>query len=164
METQFSKSAQAALYKMIHQTPGIDPKQIADVLGDSHKTVLNYANPNMDYLPSLKKFEGMLLFTQNPVVLQSWAHRLGYALIPTGCDGDKHHELSVIEAMMQHNICNGQANQKVYEAYEDGVVTPDEYQEIHEIAQRMIDFITAVDQAANKQMKKYLAAVQNEKA
>lgn len=77
METQFSKSAQAALYKMIHQTAGIDPKQIAEIIGDSHKTVLNYANPNMDYLPSLKKFEGMLLFTQNPVVLQSWAHRLG---------------------------------------------------------------------------------------
>ena len=54
METQFSKSAQAALYKMIHQTAGIDPKQIAEIIGDSHKTVLNYANPNMDYLPSLK--------------------------------------------------------------------------------------------------------------
>ncbi|WP_151838970.1 phage regulatory CII family protein [Acinetobacter radioresistens] len=167
MEIQFSKSAQAALYKMIHQTAGIDPKQIAEIIGDSHKTVLNYANPNMDYLPSLKKFEGMLLFTQNPVVLQSWAHRLGYALIPTGCDGDKHHELSVIEAMMQHNICNGQANQKVYEAYEDGVITPAEYEEIHSIFLRIIEFATAADQAAYKQMQKYTATTQtvkNEKA
>ena len=38
---EFSKEAQSAMYKMVHQTPGIDPKQIADVLGDSHKTVLN---------------------------------------------------------------------------------------------------------------------------
>ncbi|HAK13711.1 MAG TPA: hypothetical protein DCM33_04495, partial [Acinetobacter radioresistens] len=67
-------------------------------------------------------------------------------------------------AMMQHNICSGQVNQKVYEAYEDGVVTPDEYQEIHEIAQRMIDFITAVDQAAFKQMQKYTTNLKSEKA
>ncbi len=161
---EFSKEAKAALYKMIRHTLGIDAKQIAEVLGDSHKTVLNYGNPNMDYLPSLKKFEALLDYTKNPAVLQVWAHSLNMALVPAGCDGDKHRELSIFEAMMQHNICSGQVNQKVYEAYEDGVVTPDEYQEIHEIAQRMIDFITAVDQAANKQMKKYLAAAQNEKA
>ena len=161
---EFSKEAQSAMYKMVHQTPGIDPKQIADVLGDSHKTVLNYANPNMDYLPSLKKFEMMLSFTGNPVVLRAWAHQLGLALIPTGCDGSKHHELSVIEAMMQGNICNGQANQKVYEAYEDGVITPQEYEEIHAIFQRIIEFATAADQAAFKQMKRYTSNAQNEKA
>jgi hypothetical protein len=161
---EFSKEAKAALYKMIRHTPGIDAKQIAEVLGDSHKTVLNYGNPNMDYLPSLKKFEALLDFTKNPAMLQVWAHSLNLALVPAGCDGDKHRELSIFEAMMQHNICSGQVNQKVYEAYEDGVVTPEEYQDIHEIAQRMIDFITAVDQAAHKQMKKYIAAVQNEKA
>lgn len=164
MEIQVSKEAKTALYKMIHQTPGIDPKQIADVLGDSHKTVLNYGNPNMDYLPSLKKLEAMMMFTQNPVILRAWAHKLGMVLIPVGTNGDKHLELSVFEAMMQANICNGQANQKVYEAYEDGVVTPQEYEEIHNIFQRVIEFATAADQAALKQMEKYTASRQKEKA
>lgn len=164
---EFSKEAQAALYKMIRHTPGIDAKQIAEVLGDSHKTVLNYGNPNMDYQPSLKKFEAMLEYTKNPAVLQVWAHSLNLALIPTGCEGDKHRELSVIEAMMQANICNGQANQKVYEAYEDGVITPAEYEEIHGIFMRIVEFAKAADQAAYKQMQKYTATAQtvkNEKA
>ncbi|MCK4082125.1 XRE family transcriptional regulator, partial [Acinetobacter radioresistens] len=79
----------------------------------------------------------------------------------------KHRELSVIEAMMQANICNGQANQKVYEAYEDGVITPAEYEEIHGIFTRIIEFAKAADQAAYKQMQKYTATTQtvkNEKA
>lgn len=161
---EFSKEAQAALHKMIHHTKGVDAKQIAEVLCDSHKTVCNYGNLNMDYLPSLKKFEAMLLLTRNPAVLQVWAHKLNFVLVPIDCDADKHHELSIFEAMMQHNICNGQVNQKVYEAYEDGVVTPAEYEEIREIAQRMLEFITAVDQAAYKQMQKYTSTAQNEKA
>lgn len=44
------------------------------------------------------------------------------------------------------------------------MVTPAEYEEIHEIAQRMLEFITAVDQAAYKQMQKYTSTAQNEKA
>ena len=43
------------------------------------------------------------------------------------------------------------------------MVTPAEYEEIHEIAQRMLEFITAVDQAAYKQMQKYTSTAQNEK-
>ncbi|MEL1747503.1 XRE family transcriptional regulator, partial [Acinetobacter baumannii] len=55
-EIYLSQEAQTALYKMIHQSPGVTPSAIADMLGDSHKTVLNYANPNMEnHLPSLKK-------------------------------------------------------------------------------------------------------------
>lgn len=54
---EFSKEAQAALHKMIHHTKGVDAKQIAEVLCDSHKTVCNYGNLNMDYLPSLKSLK-----------------------------------------------------------------------------------------------------------
>ncbi len=49
-----SKETKTALHKMVHQSAGITPKEIADVLGVSHKTALNYANPNMEqHLPSL---------------------------------------------------------------------------------------------------------------
>ncbi|KAK0353111.1 hypothetical protein LTR94_018050 [Friedmanniomyces endolithicus] len=65
---------------------------------------------------------------------------------------------------MQHNIKSGKANRVVYEAYEDGVITPAEYEEIHQITQGLIELITAVDQAALKQMQKYTANAQNEKA
>ena len=44
---ELSKEAQTALYKMIKQTKGISPKEIAQVTGDSHNTILNYANVNM---------------------------------------------------------------------------------------------------------------------
>lgn len=66
--------------------------------------------------------------------------------------------------MMQHNIKSGKANRVVYEAYEDGVITPAEYEEIHQITQGLIELITAVDQAALKQMQKYTANAQKEKA
>lgn len=65
---------------------------------------------------------------------------------------------------MQHNIKSGKANRVVYEAYEDGVITPAEYEEIHQITQGLIELITAVDQAALKQMQKYTANAQKEKA
>ena len=52
----------------------------------------------------------------------------------------------------------------MYEAYEDGVITPAEYEEIHQITQGLIELITAVDQAALKQMQKYTANAQKEKA
>lgn len=45
---ELSKEAQTALYKIIHQTKGISPKEIAQLTGDSHNTILNYANPNME--------------------------------------------------------------------------------------------------------------------
>ena len=66
--------------------------------------------------------------------------------------------------MMQHNIKSGKANRVVYEAYEDGVITPAEYEEIHQITQGLIELITAVDQAALNQMNKYTANAQKEKA
>lgn len=49
--------------------------------------------------------------------------------------------------MMLHNIKSGN-NKAVYDAYEDGVVTPQEYEEIHQLTMHMIELATAVDQAA----------------
>lgn len=160
---ELNKQTKTALWKMVHQSPGIDATQIGEAVGDSQKTILNYGNPNMDYFPSLKKFEAMMLFTGNVEVLRSWAHMMGHSLVPVGVDGDKHRELSIFEAMMQQNITTGQANAKVYEAYEDGVVTPQEYEEIHNIFNRIIDLAKAADQAALKQMQRYTATAEIEK-
>ena len=66
--------------------------------------------------------------------------------------------------MMQHNIKSGKANHVVYEAYEDGVITPAEYEEIHQLTQGLTELIAAVDQAALKQMKKYTSSAETEKA
>ena len=60
-ELTLSREAKNALHTMIHNTAGIEPKDIAQVLGVSHKTVLNYANPNMDqHLPTVKAIESMM--------------------------------------------------------------------------------------------------------
>lgn len=164
-ELSLSKEAQTALYKMVHQTPGIDAKQIADMLGDSHKTVCNYGNPNLEnYQPSLKKLEAMIEFTQNPALLKVWAHNLGFVLVPVGCDKEKHHEMSVLEAILQSNIASGQANQKVLEVLEDNIVTPQEYEEAHLIFQKIIESVTAADQALERQAKKFMGIPQKEKA
>ncbi|OTG82561.1 hypothetical protein B9T31_14820, partial [Acinetobacter sp. ANC 4558] len=75
---EISKETKTAIHKMIRHTPGISPKDISELTGDSHNTMCNYANPNMpDHLPSLKKLEAMMMFTQNPAVLKVWAHKLG---------------------------------------------------------------------------------------
>ena len=92
-----SKETKTALHKMIHHSTGISPKDVADVLGVSHKTVLNYANPNMDmHLPSLKAFESALVYTQNPANLKVWAHMLGFMLVPVNNADGKEHHLSVL--------------------------------------------------------------------
>ena len=164
-EISLSSEAQTALFKMIHQTKGVTPKEIAQVTGDSHNTICNYSNVRMpNHLPSLKKLETIMMFTQSPELIKVWAHQLGYALVPVNCDPSKHHELSIFEAMMQHNIKSGKANHVVYEAYEDGVITPAEYEEIHQLTQGLTELIAAVDQAALKQMKKYTSSVETEKA
>lgn len=164
-EMTLSRDAQIALWQMINKTPNCTAKEIAQAIGDSHNTVCNYGNQNMpSYLPSMKKLEAMIFFTQNPALLKVWAHELGFALVPVGCNSSKHHELSIFEAMMQHNIKNGKANRVVYDAYEDGIITPMEYEEIHQLTQNLIELITAVDQAALKQMKKCTAQLGNEKA
>ncbi|MFE0412529.1 hypothetical protein ACFW0S_27875 [Citrobacter freundii] len=85
-------------------------------------------------------------------------------MVPVACGSSKLHELSFFEAMMLHNIKNGKANRVVYDAYEDGIITPLEYEEIHQLTQNLIELITAVDQAALKQMKKCTAQLGNEKA
>ena len=165
MEINLSREAQNAIWQMISNTPGFTPKDIAQVLGDSHNTICNYANINMpNHLPSIKKLEAILYYTQNPALLKIWAHELGFALVPVTCDRSKHHELSIFEAMMQHNIKSGKTNKAVYEVYEDGVVTLQEYEGIHQLTLHLIELATAVDQAALKQMKRYTSGPEKEKA
>jgi len=162
---EICKETKTALHQMIRHTPGITAKDIADLTGDSHNTICNYANMNMpDHIPSLKKFEAILMFTQNPAVLKVWAHKLGLVMIPAGVDGEKHREMCILEAMMQTNVASGQANQKVYEVLEDNIVTPQEYEEAHVIFQRIIECATAADKALQKQAEKYISAIQKEKA
>lgn len=112
-----SKETKAALHKMVHQSNGITPKELADVAGVSHNTVLNYANPNMEnHLPSLKVFEAMLTYTQNPAPLKVWAHKLGFMLVPVDAAEGKGHELGVLESLLGMNVGNGAANKQVLSA------------------------------------------------
>lgn len=159
------KETKTALYKMIHQSAGVSPKEIADVLGVSHKTALNYANPNMEqHLPSLKAFEAMLSYTQNPVVLKVWAHKLGLMLIPVSDAENKGHELTVLESLLGMNIGNGEANKQVLNALEDGVVTPAEMDETDHILEEIEHNIQSLRKAMKGQCAKYLSALQMEKA
>lgn len=153
-----------ALHKMIHQTKGITPKDIAEILGDSHKTVLNYANRGMDsHLPSLKKLEAMLVFTQNPAVLKVWAHKLGLMLVPVQDSLDKEHQIGVLESMLLLNIKNGLLNQHIHKVLHDGVVTPAELEETLQILERAEAKMNVLKKALQAESAKYLSNLQNQK-
>ena len=162
---EFSKEAQSAMYKMVHQTPGIDPKQIADVLGDSHKTVLNYANPNMDqHLPTVKAIESMMTFTRNPALVKAWAHKLGLMCVPANQAEEKEHQVSVLERLLQININNGHVNQHIADVMADGVVTPSELADTVQILEEMEANLRGLRVALEKDAGKYLSALKREKA
>ena len=162
---EISKETKTALHKLIHHSSGVTPKDIADVLGVSHKTVLNYANPNMDmHLPSLKALEATLIYTQNPAVLKAWAHMLGFMLMPVNNTDGKEHHLSVLESLLGANINVGQVNQQVHDVMSDGVVTPSEMEETDQILEQLELNIRALRQAMKSECAKYLSALQIEKA
>ena len=164
-ELTLSREAKNALHTIIHNTPGIEPKDIAQVLGVSHKTVLNYANPNMEtHLPSLKAFEAMLTYTENPAVLKVWAHKIGLMLVPVENTDGKEHHLSVLESLLGMNVGNGAANKQVLNALEDGVVTPAEMDETDHILEEMELKIQSLRKAMKGECAKYLSALQIEKA
>ena len=160
-----SKETKTALHKMVHQSEGITPKEIADVLGVSHKTALNYANPNMEqHLPSLKAFEAILTYTQNPAVLKAWAHKLNYVLVSVSDTEGKEYQLSVLESLLGMNVGAGQANKQVLCALEDGVVTPSEMEETDRILEEIEHKIQSLRKAMKGECAKYLSALQREKA
>ena len=162
---EISQETKTALHKMIHQSAGVTPKDVADVLGVSHKTALNYGNPNMDqHLPSLKAFEAMLIYTQNPANLKVWAHMLGLMLVPVSNSEGKEHHLSVLESLLGTNINVGQINQQVHDVMADGVVTPNEMEETDQILEELEVNIRALRQAMKSECSKYLSALQIEKA
>lgn len=164
-DIKLSKEARTALHKMVHQSPGIEPKNIADMLGDSHKTVLNYANPNMDqHLPSLKKVEAMLTYTQNPALVKVWAHKLGYMLVPAHQAEEKEHQISVLESLLHVNIWNGQINKHVHDILEDGVITPSELEDTLQIIASIKSDLAAFENAVKKEAAVYLSSLQTEKA
>lgn len=160
-----SKDTKNALHKMIHHSDGVTPKDVADVLGVSHKTVLNYANPNMDqHLPSLKAFESALIYTQNPAVLKVWAHKVGLMLVPVNNADEKGHQLSVLESLLGINVGSGAASKQVLIALEDGVVTPSELEETDQILEELELNVRALRAAMKTECSKYLSALQTEKA
>nr|WP_213014460.1 phage regulatory CII family protein [Acinetobacter baretiae] len=169
-EIELSRESKAALYKMVHQTPGIDPKDIAMVTNDSHKTILNYANPNMEsHLPSLKKFEAIQLFTQNPAMLKVWAHKLGFMLVPVpNADNQlsekKSHQVSVVEQLLPVNINTGSLNQTIHQILEDGVITPCEMHESVEIVEEMMANLCGLRSAIEEACFGHSAKSKKEKA
>ena len=135
---------------MVYQSNVITPKEIADVIGVSHSTILNYANPNMENrLPSLKAFEAMLSYTQNPISLKVWAHKLDFMLVPVDQAEGKNHQLGVLESLLGMNVGNGSANKQVLSALEDGVMTPSEMDE----TDRILEEIEHKIQSLRKAMK-----------
>lgn len=160
-----SKDTKTALHKMVHQSKGVTPKELADVVGVSHNTILNYANPNMEnHLPSLKGFEVMQTYTRNPAVLKAWAHSLGLFLMPVDDAEGKNHELSVLESLLGMNVGAGRANNQVLCALEDGVVTPTEMDQTDLILEEMELKIQSLRKAMKGECAKYLSALQIEKA
>lgn len=164
-EINLSPEAKTAIYKIVHQSQGISPQEIADVLGDSYKSVLNYANPNMEtHFPSIKKLEAMIQFTRNPALVKAWAHMLGFVLVPANQAEEKGHEVSIVETLLHININNGQANQQVHKVLEDGVVTPAELADTEEILEQMENHIHQLRKALKSEAATYISKSQKEKA
>ena len=162
---ELSKEAQTALDTMIHQTKGISPKEIAQVTGDSHNTICNYANVNMpNHIPSLKKIETIMMFTGNPALLKAWAHKVGLMLVPISSSTNDDHQLCVLESLLDVNVSTGQINQQVLEAMRDHVVTPCELAESIKILEKTEEKMRALRKALEAQAAKYLSALQMEKA
>lgn len=164
-EIHLSPEAKTAIYKIVHQSQGISPQEIADVLGDSYKSVLNYANPNMEtHFPSIKKLEAMIQFTRNPALVKAWAHMLGFVLVPASQADEKAHEVSIVETLLHININNGQANQQVHKVLEDGVVTPAELADTEEILEQMENHIHQLREVLKSEAAIYISKTQKEKA
>jgi hypothetical protein len=117
-----------------------------------------------NHLPSLKAFEAMLTYTQNPAPLKVWAHKLGFVLVPVDQAEDKDHQLGVLESLLGMNISNGEANKLVLNALEDGVVTPAEMDDIDQTLEKMEQKIQSLRKAMKGECAKYLSALQREKA
>lgn len=168
-EIELSRESKAALYKMVHQTSGIDPKDIAMITNDSHKTILNYANPNMEnHLPSLKKFEAIQLFTQNPALLKVWAHKLGLMLVPvpnvdTQLSEKRSHQVSVVEQLLPINVNTGSLNQTIHKILEDGVITPSEMHESIEVIEEMMANLCGLRSAIEDACSGYFQKFKQEK-
>lgn len=164
-EITLSREAKNAIHAIIHNTKGIEPKDIAQVLGVSHKTVLNYANTNMDqHLPTVKAIESMMTFTQNPALVKVWAHKLGFMCVPANQAEDKEHQVSVLERLLQINVNNGHVNQHIADVMADGVVTPSELADTILIIEEMERNLKGLRIALEKEAKKYLSSLQTEKA
>ncbi|WP_336916543.1 phage regulatory CII family protein [Acinetobacter modestus] len=163
-EITLSKEAKIALNAMINQSGDIEPKEIAQVLGVSHKTVLNYANPNMDqHLPSLKAVEAIMTYTGNTALIKAWAHKFGFICIPAK-QNDNEHQMSVLECLLGMNISNGQMNQSIHNIMSDGIVTPEELNDADLILEELESKIKSIRAALNKECSKYLSALQTKKA
>lgn len=164
-ELTLSREAKNALHTMIHNTAGIEPKDIAQVLGVSHKTVLNYANTNMDqHLPTVKAIESMMTFTRNPALVKAWAHKLGLMCVPANQAEEKEHQVSVLERLLQININNGHVNQHIADVMADCVVTPSELADTVQILEEMEANLRGLRVALEKEAGKYLSALKREKA
>lgn len=163
MEINLSRDAKTALHKMVHQS-NVEPKDIADMLGDSHKTVLNYGNPNMEHLPSLKKVEAIIKFTRNPALIKVWAHKLGFMLVPAAGVEENDRDACVVESLLGVNSTTGQINQNVLCALEDGHVTPAELNQAMEVIESLKVNIHQLETALKNEAAKYLSAYRNEKA
>lgn len=165
MELTLSKEAQNAIWQIIHKSSNITPKDIAQVTGDSHNTICNYANVNMpNHIPSLKKIETIMLFTGNPALLKAWAHKMGFMLIPTNDSYQDDHQLCVLESLLDVNVSTGQINQQVLEAMRDHVVTPCELVESIKILEETEEKMHALRKALEAQTAKYLSALPIKKA
>ena len=165
MELTLSKEASNAIWQMIHKSPNITPKDIAQVTGDSHNSICNYANVNMpNHIPSLKKIETIMMFTGSTALLKAWAHKMGFMLVPTNDTHKDDHQLCVLESLLDVNVSTGQINQQVLEAMRDHVVTPCELAESIKILEETEEKMRGLRKALEAQTAKYLSALSIEKA
>lgn len=163
MNIELSQEAQTAIYSMVHKSGALKPADVAQMLGDPHKAVLNNANVNMpNHVFTLAKIEAIMQYTENPALLKVWAHKLGYVLVKAD-DVESEKVMGVLESLLCLNIKNGSINEHVHQIMSDGLVTTERDQTM-QILDDLADLIPQLRKAVELEHSKTALRLQTNKA
>ena len=111
----------------VHEYPG-GSESLAPRLGMSPAVLRNKVNPNNDrnHL-TLAEAVRLMWVTGDHRVLQALAGELGYVLSPMPMDES---DAPVLDLVLSMGVTSGDLSRVIFDALADGVITPNEMQEI----------------------------------
>ncbi|OZI17948.1 hypothetical protein CAL18_12515 [Bordetella genomosp. 7] len=121
-----------AAYHTVHDYPG-GSESLGPRVGISPAVLRNKVNPNNDtHHLSFAEAQRLVAMTDDERMLRAWAHSRGLLLIkaPEGDRSDS--DMSVLEAVVETSVAQGQFMQTIHAALADGKVDPQEIEAINQ--------------------------------